>query len=364
MASPTLYLGACKPIYDDGTGGMARMPANHLVTHSVIVGMTGSGKTGLVTVMVEEALRAKIPTLIIDVKGDLPNLLLSFPRFDPGDLVPWVEPAAATDDKPTAQVTAELNDLRRSSLDAWSIGEKELEQFVRQSDIRIITPGSSAGELLHVLSSLERRSDRWDTDPESARDALSAAVSLVLRLLGRDPDPAKSREHVLLSVLAEQRLSRGEPAPIGSLLEDLIKPPIEKIGALSVDAFLPKAERKTLAAALNTLLASPSFATWREGATLDIGDWMKPKNGRTPAVIVSVAHLDDEERALVLGVLLEEVLSWVRSLPGTSKLKALVVFDEVYGFLPPHPANPPTKRPLVAMMKQARAYGVGVVVAP
>src|SRR5512145_2234166 len=271
MASPTLYLGACKPIYDDGTGGMARMPANHLVTHSVIVGMTGSGKTGLVTVMVEEALRAKIPTLIIDVKGDLPNLLLSFPRFDPGDLVPWVEPAAATDDKPAEQIAAELNELRRSWLDAWSLGEREIEQFVRQSDIRIITPGSSAGELLHVLSSLERRSTRWDTDPESARDALSAAVSLVLRLLGRDPDPAKSREHVLLSVLAEQHLRRGEAADLATLLQDLKVPPIDKIGALDINAFLPKTERKSLAAALNTLLASPTFASWREGASLNHG---------------------------------------------------------------------------------------------
>jgi hypothetical protein len=150
---------------------------------------------------------------------------------------------------------------------------------------------------------------------------------------------------------------------LADLLQDIAKPPIEKIGALDVDAFLPKTERKALAAALNTLLASPTFASWREGATLDVGEWLKPKKGKTPAVIVSVAHLDDEERALVLGVLLEEVLSWVRSLPGSSRLKALLVFDEVYGFLPPHPANPPTKRPLVALMKQARAFGVGVLVA-
>ncbi len=363
MAGPSLFLGSWKPIEGAEEGGMARLPAQHLVTHGVIVGMTGSGKTGLLTVAVEEALRAGIPTLMIDVKGDLPNLLLSFPRFDPADLVPWVEPAAANEDKPIEQVASELNEQRRQSLEAWSIGETELKSFVKGRDIRIITPGSSAGELLHVLSSLERRSERWDTDPEAARDALSAAVSLVLRLLGRDPDPAKSREHVLLSVLAEQRLRRGESAELGSLLQDLKEPPIEKIGALAVDAFLPKSERKALAAALNTLLASPTFASWREGASLDIGEWFKPKNGRTPAVIVSVAHLDDEERALVLGVLLEELLAWVRSLPGSSRLRALVVFDEVYGFLPPHPANPPTKRPIVALMKQARAFGVGVVIA-
>jgi len=363
MAGPSLYLGAWKSIDGDGAGGLVRMPARDLITHGVIVGMTGSGKTGLVTVTVEEALRARVPTIVIDVKGDLPNLLLSFPRFDPADLVPWVEPAAANEDKPVEQVAAEWNEQRQQSLEAWSLGEAELKAFVRGRDIRVITPGSSAGELLHVLSSLERRSERWDSDPEAARDALSAAVSLVLRLLGRDPDPAKSREHVLLSVLAERRLRQGDSAELGELLKDLSSPPIDKIGALSLDAFLPKSERKALSAALNTLLASPTFASWREGASLDIGDWLKPKDGRTPCVIVSVAHLDDEERALVLGVLLEELLAWVRSLPGSSRLRALVVFDEVYGFLPPHPANPPTKRPIVALMKQARAFGVGVVIA-
>jgi hypothetical protein len=190
---------------------------------------------------------------------------------------------------------------------------------------------------------------------------------------------------VLLSVFAERRLAAGQNADIASLMQDLAKPPISQIGALAVNSFLKKRERCNLAAALNNLLASPTFCSWRKGASLDIAEWVAPKDDggssttpqrgssttpqrrrhrrRTPAVIVSVAHLDEEERALVLGVLLEEILSWVRGLPGSERLKALIVFDEVYGFLPPHPANPPTKRPLVALMKQARAFGVGVVVA-
>lgn len=147
------------------------------------------------------------------------------------------------------------------------------------------------------------------------------------------------------------------------LLQDLERPPIDTVGALEIDSFLPKAERRALAASLNTLLASPTFEGWRSGATLDIDAWLTPKDGKTPAVVVSVAHLDDEERALVLGVLLEEVLSWVRSLAGSQRLRALVMFDEVYGFLPPYPQNPPTKRPMVALMKQARAFGVGIVIA-
>jgi hypothetical protein len=294
----------------------------------------------------------------------LPNLLLRFANPSADTLAPWVEHhAAPSDPRPVHERAAALAASHKKGLALWKLSEEHVAEYAAKSDIRVITPGSSAGELLHVLSSLERRSERWDSDPESARAALSAAVSLLLRLLGRDPDPAKSREHVLLSVLAERRLVAGQTADLGGLLDDLAEPPITEIGALELDQFLPKTERNKLAAALNTLLASPTFASWRQGATLDIAEWLTPKEGRTQAVILSVAHLDDEERALVLGVLLEEVLSWVRALPGSQRLRALIAFDEVYGFLPPHPQNPPTKRPLVALMKQARAFGVGVVVA-
>jgi hypothetical protein len=318
MKSPHLNLGSYRKITGSDGGPQLRLPAAHLVTHGVVVGMTGSGKTGLVTVLAEEALRAGIPTIMIDIKGDLPNLLLTFPDFDQGRWEPWLSRA----DAPLSSSALEQEmDRRRTALGAAGIGETELQQFCERSHVRLITPGSSVGEPLHVLSSLERRSSRWDTDPESARDGLSAAISLVLRLLGRDCDPARSKEHVLLSVLAERRLRAGGNADIPSLMEDLSSPPIDIIGALPINEFLKRKERQALAAALNSLLASPTFTSWREGVSLDIGEWVAPKDGRTPGV------------------------------------------DEVYGFLPPHPANPPTKRPIVALMKQARAFGVGVVVA-
>jgi hypothetical protein len=362
--APAFYLGAARPLDGKGDNAAYHLPPHHLSTHGVVLGMTGSGKTGLVTVLVEEALRTGIPVLMIDVKGDLPNLLLSFPTLGPAAFEPWVEGTVSPNDPRTVpEIAADLANQRARGLKAWSIGEPQLVDYARSTALRVITPGSSSGELLHVLSSLECRSDRWEVDPESARAALSAAVSLLLRLLGRDPDPAKSKDHVLLSVLAERRAMQGQPADLGALLEDLHEPPIQNIGALELDDFVTKSDRKSLAAALNTLLASPTFASWRKGATLDVADWLTPRDGRTPGVILSVAHLDDDERALVLGVVLEEVLSWVRTLPGSQRLRALVVFDEVYGFLPPHPHNPPTKRPLVALMKQARAFGVGVVVA-
>lgn len=360
-----LYLGASRPLDGSGAGEHLHMPAHHLVTHGVVVGMTGSGKTGLITVAVEEALRAGIPVLAVDVKGDLPNLLLAFDSFDAEPLAPWAAAMAApNDERSPAEIAAAVGADRKRGLEAWGISERELAEFRAKTNVRVITPGSTAGESLHVLSSLERRSPRWDHDPEAARSSLSAAISLVLRLVGRDSDPARSKDHVLLSLLAERRLRAGQTAELSSLLKDLADPPIDVVGALTVDSFMPKKERRELAAGLNTLLASPTFASWRTGATLDVDSWMTPALGeKTPAVIVSVAHLDDEERSLVLGVLLEEVLSWVRSLPGTQRLRALVVFDEVYGFLPPHPANPPTKRPLVALMKQSRAFGVGVLLA-
>jgi hypothetical protein len=341
------------------------LPSHHLVTHGVVVGMTGSGKTGLVTVLVEEAAQAGVPVLVIDVKGDLPNLLLALSGDDPTAYLPWVGgEQLATDTRPPLEFARATMEERRSRLESWGIDDDAIARYRTRVTVHVRTPGSTAGEPLHLLSGLERPSSRWKDDPEAARATLSAAISLVLRLLGRDPDPAKSREHVFLSVLAERRLASGQSAELGALVSDVLEPPITELGALPLDAFVSPGDRASLAAALNTLLASPTFATWRQGASLDVGAWMTPGlDGRTPVHVVSVAHLDDDERTLVLGVLLEEVLTWVRGLPGTQRLRGLVVFDETYGFLPPHPRDPATKRPLVALMKQARAFGVGVVLA-
>lgn len=348
------------------------LPPSHLLTHAVVVGMTGSGKTGLVTVLVEEALRNGIPALIFDIKGDLPNLALAFPSFEVEAMRPWVEaPPDDLDGIADDPVVEAAVAQRREGLAKSAIAEAELQAYAARTRVRVITPGSDAGESVHLLSALERSHPRWTsgsaTDRAGARATLSAAVSLVLRLIGQRGEPGQSREHALLCALAERLLERGDDAPLERLLPEILEPPFETLGALLVDDYLPLAKRKELAADLNTLLASPSFAAWRRGPSLDVGAWMAPDpddpERRTPATVFSVAHLDDDEREIVLGVVLEEVLTWVRSLPGTSRLRGLVVFDELYGFLPPHPRQPPTKRPLVALMKQARAYGVGCVLA-
>jgi hypothetical protein len=318
----------------------------------------------------EEALRQHIPVLMIDVKGDLTNLGLSFPTFSSAPFERWVQ-ATPGDPRSIAEIAAALAAERAKGLDAAGIGEQELLAFHDSVDIRIITPGSDAGEPLHLLSSLEQPRIKWHADPTTAQASLSAAVSLLLRLLKRDPDAATSRDHVLLSLLAERRLKSGLPCDLAAIIHDLLEPPIDAVGALPLDTYADIKRRTEFAAALNTLLASPSFKSWRQGASLDIAQWFAPKPNlkdpagkpKTPAVIISVAHLDDDDRALVLGVILEEVLTWVRSLPGSKALRALILFDEVYGFMPPHPRNPATKPPLVALIKQARAFGVGLVLA-
>jgi hypothetical protein len=327
--------------------------------------VTGSGKTGLLMALTEEVLRCGIPVVILDVKGDLPNLLLTFPGLSPEEFAPWIDvPAERLAGSTPEQAASNAAADWRQKLAEWRLGPTDVSQLHSAIAPRVLTPGSTAGEPLHVLSSLEQPCPLWKTDLEAARESLGASISLLLRLIGRDPDPVKSRDHVVLSVLAERRLREGKSAAVAELLNDVRTPPVAQIGSMDVDEFLPRRDRTSLATALNTLLASPTFESWRQGAALDVAQWLAPRqDGRTPVVIVSVAHLDEQERMLVLGVVLDQFLAWVRGQSGTQQLRALLVFDEVYGFVPPHPANPPTRRPIVSLMKQARAFGVGVLLA-
>ena len=340
------------------------MPPDHLVTHGVVLGMTGSGKTGLTLGLVEEALAARVPVLMIDIKGDLGNLFFSLGDAAGPAFLPWIDADAAARAGKTAEAVAEEAASRyRTGLESGGSSVEEARARRAAMRPRIITPGASFGEQLDVLSSLSTPSPLWKEDASAARDQLAAAVSLVLQLAGREGD-VRSRAHVVLSTLAERRLASGATATLTELLRDVLAPPISVVGAMGFDEFFPAKDQQSLAQDLNTLVASPKLATWLQGTPLDVASWLKlPADGATPAVLVTVAHLDDEERALVLGLLLDEVLTWVRGLSGTSDLRALVVFDEVFGFLPPAPRDPPTKKPILALLKQARAFGVGVLLA-
>lgn len=366
MSSSHMFIGNAYAFESAAPATRYLLPTHHLTTHGIVVGASGTGKTGGLIVMLEEAVRTEIPLLVIDVKGDMANLGLVFSDFSPESFLPWVQKSPG-EKRSTQEVAEALATERQEALAAWGIGLAEVAEFNRKAALRVITPGHTSGEPLHVLSALEQPSDSWQTDREGARASISAAISLLLRLIGRDPDAARSRDHALLSVFVERRMDRGLPCDLGSLLQDLLEPPVQVVGSLPIDSYVSPKARGELAASLNTLLVSPTFVNWRQGASLRIGEWLTParerSDGKTPVVIVSVAHLDDDDRALVLGVLLEEMLSWVRSLPGTQELRALMVFDEVYGYCPPHPARPPTKQPLMLLLKQARAYGVGLILA-
>jgi hypothetical protein len=361
--SEGLFLGT-KTKEDGGADGNFVLPPHHLVTHGIVLGMTGSGKTGLLMVLVEEALRAKVPVLMIDVKGDLSNLLYLFPKLAPEDYAPWIdEEAARRASKTKLEIAGETATRWREGLARDGLSADDVAAIARSVAVRVVTPGATIAEPLDVLSALSTRSSLWGVDDEAAHDELSSGLSLLLRLAGLDGDP-RSKEHVVLSALAMRRLERGQACPLGTLLADLLEPPVANVGAMPFDEFLPPGERRALAQGLNALLASPRLAGWLKGAPLDVAAWLAPReDGRTPAVIVSVAHLDDEERMMVLGLVADQILSFVRGQSGTSSLRALCVFDEIFGLLPPHPQSPPTKRPLLALMKQARAFGVGVVLA-
>jgi hypothetical protein len=337
--------------------------ARDLVTHGVIVGMTGSGKTGLAVDLLEEALLSGVPSLILDPKGDLTNLLLNFPELRPEDFRPWVnEGDARRKGRTVEEFAADTAEVWRTGLASWGLGTDRMRDLARAARFVVYTPGSRAGVPLNVMGSLSPPPLSWDTDPETLRDEIQGFVSSLLAMAGIEADPIASREHVLLSNLVEDAWRAGRALDLATLITAVQDPPIRKLGVFEVDAFFPPKDRTALAMRLNGLVASPSFAGWLEGAPLDVASLLHTADGTPRASILYLAHLSDEERQFVVTLLLSKVVTWMRGLPGTTDLRALVYMDEVFGFAPPT-ANPPSKRPILTILKQARAFGVGLVLA-
>jgi len=332
-----------------------------LTTHAVCVGMTGSGKTGLCLTLLEEAAIDGIPALCIDPKGDLGNLMLTFPELRPSDFEPWIDPAQAERKGRTVAEQAEaVSSLWRNGLESWGQDGARIARFRDSVDISIYTPGSSAGRSLRVLESFEPPGD--DADEDLQRDQIMGAVSSLLALLGIDPDPVNSKEHILLANLLSHAWSNGESVEIGDLVRGISEPAFDRIGVMDLETFYPASERQKLAMRINGLLASPGFSAWLEGEPLDIQRLLWTEDGKPRITILSIAHLSEAERMFFVSTLLNRVVSWVRSQSGTSSLRALLYMDEVFGFLPPV-SEPPSKRPLLTLLKQARAYGFGIVLA-
>jgi hypothetical protein len=362
--SSGLYLG--KQV-DPGTGALGarvELDPSDLLTHGLIVGMTGSGKTGLAIVLVEELLRQGVPVIAIDPKGDLANLLLLFDSLDAGSFAPWIDPEAAR--REGQDVKAAAGDAAaawKKGLAEWGLGEADIAALKKAHDAVIFTPGSTAGTPLNVLQSLDAPAVPFDSAAEDLRDEIQSIVSGLLGLVHVEADPLQSPPAVFLANLVEKAWRAGKGYSLEELIGAIADPPLDKIGALPLETAFPRKERQALLMALNNLLASPSFGSWRTGEPLDVGRMLRAPDGRPRLSIVSTAHLSDEERLFVTALLLDKVKTWMRRQAGTTELRALVYMDEIFGYFPPHPANPPTKRPLLTLLKQARAQGVGVVLA-
>ena len=365
MAEPKkgdLFLGGVLETSNrERTGEEVHYGARRFTTHGVIVGMTGSGKTGLGVVLLEEVLLSGVPVLILDPKGDMGNLLLNFPELRGEDFRPWIDEAEASrkgqspDD--FAKATAEM---WKEGLGGWGIERERLRRLKEAADFTIYTPGSTAGVPLNVVGSLAAPKGETASDPEVMRDEIEGFVTSLLSLAGIDADPITSPEHVLLASIVEQAWSRGEDLGLADLIARVQEPPLRKLGVFDLDTFIPPAERRKLALRLNGLMASPSFAAWLEGEPLEAERLLRSPDGRPRASVIYLAHLSDEERQFVVTLILSKMITWMRGQPGTSDLRALIYMDEVFGFVPPT-AAPPSKKPILTILKQARAHGLGLV---
>ncbi|MEM6286547.1 MAG: DUF87 domain-containing protein [Bacteroidota bacterium] len=355
------YLGReVDPETADVTDAPVLYDAADLTTHAFIVGMTGSGKTGLGVGLLEEAAIDGVPVIAIDPKGDLGNLALQFPRLGAEDFRPWIDESEATRDGITPEeLAAQKAALWTSGLADWDQDADRIARLGAAADVRIYTPGSDAGLPVSVLGSLAPPPD--EAGSEAFRDRVDATVGGLLTLLGTEADPA-SGEYAFLSQVVAQAWDAGRTLSVADLIQALLDPPFETLGVMSVDDFFPAKSRKSLAMKLNGLVASPGFAAWTQGEPLDADRLFHGADGKPQISVLSIAHLDDAERMFFVTRLLGEVLAWMRRQPGTGSLRAILYMDEIFGYLPPS-ANPPTKALLLTLLKQARAFGLGVVLA-
>lgn len=358
------YLGrAYDPARRKAADALVLYDSKDLVTHAVCFGMTGSGKTGLCTVLIEEAAIDGVPALVIDPKGDISNLLLTFPDLSPEAFRPWInEDDARSKAISPEEYARKQAQLWRNGLAAWGQDPDRIQRLRDAAEFAIYTPGSTAGLPVSILNSFAAPGSAIQEDQELLREHVSATVTALLGLLGIQADPVKSREHILLASILTGAWTQGRDLDLGTLIQAVQSPPVSRIGVLDLESFYPARERFELATSLNNLLASPGFASWLEGEPLDIASLLYTPQGKPRISIFSIAHMGDAERMFFVSLLLNQTLSWMRMQSGTTSLRAIVYMDEIFGYFPPV-ANPPSKQPLLTLLKQARAFGVGLVLA-
>ncbi len=341
--------------------GILLYDSRDLVTHAVCVGMTGSGKTGLCIALLEEAAIDGIPAIIIDPKGDLSNLLLTFPELKPDDFLPWVnEEDAQKKNLSTAEFAAQQSELWKKGLADWGQDGSRIKRLRDAADFRVYTPGSNAGIPVSILKSFDAPPQTIVDDDELLAERINTTATSLLGLLGIAADPLKSREHILLSNILGYAWKAGKSLDIAGLIQQIQSPPVKTLGAMEIDTFFPAKDRFELAMSLNNLLAAPGFASWMEGEPLDIQQILHTPEGKPRLAVFSIAHLNDAERMFFVSLLLNQTLGWMRTQSGTTSLRAILYMDEIFGYFPPT-ANPPSKQPLLTLLKQARAFGLGIV---
>lgn len=334
-----------------------------LVTHAVCVGMTGSGKTGLCLGLLEEAAIDGIPALIIDPKGDLGNLLLTFPQLRGEGFLPWInEDDARKKGLSPADYAAQQAELWKQGLAQWGQDGERIARLREAADFAIYTPGSNAGFPVSILKSFAAPAQDIRDDAELLRERISTTATSLLGLLGIEADPIQSREHILMSTILDTNWKQGQDLDLASLIQQIQTPPVAKVGVMDLDSFFPSKDRFALAMKLNNLLAAPGFQAWLEGEALDIQEILYTLEGKPRMAIFSIAHLSDAERMFFVTLLLSQMVGWMRAQSGTTSLRAILYMDEIFGYFPPV-ANPPSKVPLLTLLKQARAFGLGVVLA-
>ena len=335
-----------------------------LTTHAVVVGMTGSGKTGLCLDIMEEAALNNLPAILIDPKGDITNLLLHFPELLPEDFKPWINADDARRDGVTVdQAASDTAKLWKEGLSGWGIESDRIQRLKDSVERAVYTPGSTSGKPISILASLKAPQVDWQSNQEVLLEQIEGTVTALLGLIGLDDiDPISDPEHILLSKIIADAWAAGLDIDMGGLIMQTQNPPFEKLGFFSVDEFFPKKKRMALAMKLNSIIAAPSFQPWITGEPLDIQSLMYTEDGKPKHSIFYIAHLSETERMFIVTLLYSAIETWMRSQAGTTSLRALVYFDEIFGYLPPT-ANPPSKKPMLRMLKQARAFGVGMVVA-
>lgn len=332
-----------------------------LTTHAVIIGMTGSGKTGLGIGLLEEALIDNIPVIAIDPKGDLTNLSLTFPELKPEDFRPWINEQDAlkkglTPDK----YAAKQAEMWKKGLASWGQEPDRIARLRAAAQCAIYTPGSNAGLPISILRNFSPPPAAILADSDLFRERIQTTVTGLLALIGIDADPVTSREHIFLSNLFENFWIQGKSLDLAALINAVQAPPFERIGVMDLDFFFPPKDRISLAMRINNLLAAPGFESWMEGDPLDISRLLYSPKGKPRASIFTISHLSESQRMFFVTLLLNEILGWMRTQPGTSSLRAILYMDEIFGYFPPV-KNPPSKEPLLTLLKQARAFGLGVV---